>query len=647
MKAEVKQKLDAAIQYSKNICRLGASTYAEDIERTHGFVSQALSMLRKQGTYVHHSKQPYEQVWSEAEQRLIKVKSTSKWVFEEKENAIPWGNIFCSLLKEHPLVRDQNNKQKNTFWSMCIVTHKNRVGNCAEQSCIAVEYLLTHPSAWIHRIEICYFKDIDHAFVVLNRSIDSCLDDKKTWGKEAIVLCPWGSTYFYAEDELQWDAFIQNGEKVAKKVNALGYEWDYSQEQSPFVSKDISSWVSFDPRKESIPSHIHLMTDAFFGTSEGHLFQQAPRSLLIEKLKAVFKDGPKSFFQVLATPSTAASSKQKTSNILRYTFKLAAYEIACITGDLGKLKAMMRTNPTVIYKKASLYMNSLELAVSFGQQEIVKHLIASGMRIHAKTNDESSALVRAAEVGDVAMCHLLLKAVKHKRKHIIKPLLMAAYHGHDQVLKVVLNYCKKEKLTQGKDYTNCLGLAMVYATQNHHYHILKRLSGVLKNNPVSYDNYIKDSYFLAVELNDFKAADMLYSFSEMRYEGLPHPLIMAAMEKDSIALKYLIEQKKVNVNVTDEDGSTALALASNNKDLDCVKILLQAGADVNLANDLGETPLYFAMLWNEKEICRLLLASGANLNIASSVENNTPLQTDVFNDRLAEQKKRRCLPMIS
>src|SRR5437870_346330 len=70
-------------------------------------------------------------------------------------------------------------------------------------------------------------------------------------------------------------------------------------------------------------------------------------------------------------------------------------------------------------------------------------------------------------------------------------------------------------------------------------------------------------------------------------------LVDAAKNGDTDAVRALI-QKRVDVNVADGDGTTALHWASYRDDVEGVELLIRAGAKVNAANDLGATPLWIA-----------------------------------------------------
>jgi len=101
------------------------------------------------------------------------------------------------------------------------------------------------------------------------------------------------------------------------------------------------------------------------------------------------------------------------------------------------------------------------------------------------------------------------------------------------------------------------------------------------------------------------------------------PLIEAARNADRDSVRGLVAQK-VDVNVAEPDGTTALHWASYRDDGESAELLIRAGANVNAANDLGATPLWTASLNGSAAMVKRLLAAGANPN-AALLLGETPL----------------------
>jgi ankyrin repeat protein len=123
-------------------------------------------------------------------------------------------------------------------------------------------------------------------------------------------------------------------------------------------------------------------------------------------------------------------------------------------------------------------------------------------------------------------------------------------------------------------------------------------------------------------------------------------LLFAAREGCIECLKVLLE-KGADIDLPDPDGSSALVLALLNRNWDAAKFLIEAGADVNLWDIYGQAPLYVAVDMNTlpvgrrielptmdlttgEDIVRLLLEKGANPNMQLKLR---PRYRNIPNDR--------------
>ncbi len=112
-------------------------------------------------------------------------------------------------------------------------------------------------------------------------------------------------------------------------------------------------------------------------------------------------------------------------------------------------------------------------------------------------------------------------------------------------------------------------------------------------------------------------------------------LIKAASQGDAPEkIRYLIEEKGMNVDVRDENGMSPLIYAAFFGYDEVVKTLLDCGADVNACGNSGVTVLMAALQKADNEnIARLLIDSGADVN-ASDGQGLTPLMTAIYIDSL-------------
>jgi hypothetical protein len=103
--------------------------------------------------------------------------------------------------------------------------------------------------------------------------------------------------------------------------------------------------------------------------------------------------------------------------------------------------------------------------------------------------------------------------------------------------------------------------------------------------------------------------------------ALDQSLIDACGKGDVAQAEKLLAQG-ADVNVTDKQS--ALVQAAANGHLDCVRWLLDHGADVNLQHGANANALHCAAWYGHFEIARLLVERGADLT--PLYDNKTPLQ---------------------
>ena len=82
-------------------------------------------------------------------------------------------------------------------------------------------------------------------------------------------------------------------------------------------------------------------------------------------------------------------------------------------------------------------------------------------------------------------------------------------------------------------------------------------------------------------------------------------LIRAAINNQTDVVRYMSD-KGANVNKQDREGWTALHFASSDNRTDVMRMLLEHGARKDIENDVGLTPIDHARRWNQKEAVDLL-----------------------------------------
>ena len=100
------------------------------------------------------------------------------------------------------------------------------------------------------------------------------------------------------------------------------------------------------------------------------------------------------------------------------------------------------------------------------------------------------------------------------------------------------------------------------------------------------------------------------------------PLFQAIHKNDVVAVSYFLKKDNSLINVRGSGGATPLMVAALHAGEDCMRLLLDLGADPNAHNAAGAT----ALMWAAGDVnkVRLLLARKAQVNVVSE-NGRTPL----------------------
>ena len=98
-------------------------------------------------------------------------------------------------------------------------------------------------------------------------------------------------------------------------------------------------------------------------------------------------------------------------------------------------------------------------------------------------------------------------------------------------------------------------------------------------------------------------------------------------------VKYLInEDKGININEKDYLGYTSLIKATQNKNIELKKFLIEKGANINDKNESGNTALIYACASNFIEGVKILIENGADINYCNPSQKNCLMFACVHNN---------------
>ena len=99
-----------------------------------------------------------------------------------------------------------------------------------------------------------------------------------------------------------------------------------------------------------------------------------------------------------------------------------------------------------------------------------------------------------------------------------------------------------------------------------------------------------------------------------------HTLLMCAAAHGSVkCARFLITECKANVNKRNFTGFSALHWAAFSGRIECVKLLLDAGALLESQTDDGRTPLHIAASRGHLQFLKFIVSCGADLHAVTSI----------------------------
>lgn len=113
------------------------------------------------------------------------------------------------------------------------------------------------------------------------------------------------------------------------------------------------------------------------------------------------------------------------------------------------------------------------------------------------------------------------------------------------------------------------------------------------------------------------------------------PLITQMVKNDKLTfLQVILTTNKVDVNVKDKYGDTALMIASNHEQLTVIDMLLRAKARIDEPNKYGQTPLMSAVSKGKTEVVRKLLTGNPNLSLKNKYGQTVMNYLDVSKGKI-------------
>ena len=354
------------------------------------------------------------------------------------------------------------------------------------------------------------------------------------------------------------------------------------------------------------------------------------------------------------------------------SYNTTALMIAAKEGHLDCLKQLIDAGAQANRQDAN-GRSALFYATLKGRKEHVQELLKAGADVNLPDNDGNTILMQAASLG---IDNIVEYIVKHQADVNVKnysgatALYLAVFHGHTQFDRD--QQAEKHKMSFPLyAYTKIVYILLEAGAHLHktslnfdpstthlqpvkirrpNLHILRiliaaganidrreifmpdnRLQGLTRDCIRKTVNQVqpqKNFYVtipqlgLPYHLNSYLLFGTLQKVSQT-LGSVEKELLQKTAEGDVDSVLNVI-QTGLDINIQDENGMTALMIASKAGYVELVEKLIKTGADVNIQNLLGDTALLCATTKGQIKCVQKLLEYGTNVNIQDH-EGNTAL----------------------
>jgi len=288
----------------------------------------------------------------------------------------------------------------------------------------------------------------------------------------------------------------------------------------------------------------------------------------------------------------------------------------------------------------------IHYAASFGNMDLLKNLIAKGVKVDEKNSNNMTPLLLATASGHEDAVKLLLEnRADTEIKNIERRAAIhyASYCGNETVAKELLKYVKNVNDLDAFYYS-----PITYALIERHDSIIGLLAskGAKLNtdeenqqlfliSSLSNDNYNTVSFLLDHKANankeyygttplivaagssSLKVVDLLINSGaklNKTDEKAFTPLLSACLTGRPEVVKYLLD-KGANVNVKSKTGLSAIEAAVLRNDPEMIDLLISKGVDIETKDESGKTPFWVAAMLGHRKTMKKLLDAGAQCNL--------------------------------
>jgi ankyrin repeat protein len=263
--------------------------------------------------------------------------------------------------------------------------------------------------------------------------------------------------------------------------------------------------------------------------------------------------------------------------------------LACKEGNLHTVQTLL---PVSNVNQCDRFHSVLTYAIEGNHTEIAVQLIQHGANVnYTKPMTHESPLIMASELGNVEVVKSLIQKgayINHKTYSVTTAIMIASEKGHDQIVSYLIQCgCKQDNsILIAINYCHHKVVSLLFPSTPKHLCITAAYTSIVK----------KDIYLFNMFLSKISPDSSNVD-----------PLLISCVRDEWIQGIYSLLEKGASVNITNQNGDTALMFAVARKNVNIVRCLLDHGVNVNLLNKHDICALTIACFHDMHDITNLLL----------------------------------------
>ena len=296
---------------------------------------------------------------------------------------------------------------------------------------------------------------------------------------------------------------------------------------------------------------------------------------------------------------------------------------ACL-GHTDTMRYLVSLPEVDLNRQVTNNYTALHCAVERKHADVVQVLIDAGADIETKNSKGRSPLHLASISGELTTVKILVEAGADVRATDAERdtcLMFAAYGGYTDTVRYLVSLPEVDLDHEGSNNFSALQLAV----QGKHADVMQVLIDAGADIETKDDD--GRSPLHVASLSELAAVKMLVKAgADVRATDARRDtcLILAACFGLTDTVRYLVCLPEVDLQHQENRNNTALHFAAQEKHLEVMQVLIDAGADIETRNDDGRSPLHVACISGALTTVKMLVEAGADVR-ATDAERATCL----------------------